>query len=118
MSSMFGSCLKLSLFGQSHGAGIGIVLDGFPAGMLIDMDRLMAEMNRRRPGQNRMTTQRQEADAPEFISGVLNGRTTGQPICAVIRNTGMHSADYGDGVDVLRPAHADGTKQKRRMEQS
>ena len=109
MSSMFGSCLKLSLFGQSHGAGIGIVLDGFPAGMLIDMDRLMAEMNRRRPGQNRMTTQRQEADAPEFISGVLNGRTTGQPICAVIRNTGMHSADYGDGVDVLRPAHADYT---------
>ena len=109
MSSMFGSCLKLSLFGQSHGAGIGIVLDGFPAGMLIDVDRLMAEMNRRRPGQNQMTTQRQEADAPEFISGVLNGRTTGQPICAVIRNTGMHSADYGDGVDVLRPAHADYT---------
>lgn len=109
MSSMFGQHLKLSLFGQSHGAGIGIVLDGFPVGMTIDMDALEAMMARRAPGQNAMTTARREADLPEFLSGVLNGRTTGQPIAAIIRNTDQHSRDYGDGVDLARPGHADYT---------
>ena len=109
MSSSFGSHLKLSLFGQSHGEAIGITLDGFPAGMTIDMDALLREMARRAPGQNAMTTARKEADAPEFLSGVLNGVTTGQPICAVIRNTNQHSKDYGTGVDLVRPGHADYT---------
>ena len=109
MSSSYGQCLKLSLFGQSHGEAIGITLDGFPAGMTIDMDRLLAEMARRAPGQSLLTTARKEADAPEFLSGVLNGRTTGQPICAVIRNTNQRSRDYGDGVDLVRPGHADYT---------
>lgn len=109
MSSFFGQHLHLSLFGQSHGEAIGITMDGFPAGMTIDMERVAAEMKRRAPGQSSLTTPRKEADAPEILSGVLNGRTTGQPICAIIRNTNTRSKDYGDGVDLLRPGHADYT---------
>ena len=109
MSSTFGQQLKLSIFGQSHGEAIGVTLDGFPAGMVIDMDRLLSEMARRAPGQSALTTARREADAPEFLSGVLNGKTTGQPICILIRNTNQRSRDYGDGVDLVRPGHADYT---------
>ena len=109
MSSFYGERLKLSLFGQSHGEAIGITMDGFPAGMVIDMPRLAAEMARRAPGQSKMTTSRREPDAPEFLSGVMEGRTTGQPICAIIRNTNTRSQDYGEGVDLVRPGHADYT---------
>lgn len=109
MSSQFGSFLRLSLFGQSHGEAIGITLDGFPAGLPIDMDALAREMARRAPGQSALSTPRKEADAPEFLSGVLNGVTTGQPLCAIIRNTNQHSKDYGSSVDLARPAHADYT---------
>ena len=109
MSSAFGQYLKLSIFGQSHGEALGVTLDDFPAGMTIDMEQLLAEMARRAPGQSLMTTARKEPDAPEFLSGVLNGRTTGQPICAIIRNTNQRSKDYGDGVDLVRPGHADYT---------
>lgn len=109
MSSTWGQHLRLSIFGQSHGEAIGVTLDGFPAGMEIDKDRLLAEMARRAPGQSLLTTARKEADAPEFLSGVLNGRTTGQPICILIRNTNQRSRDYGDGVDLVRPGHADYT---------
>ncbi len=109
MSSNWGQQLKLSIFGQSHGEDIGVTLDGFPAGMTIDMDRLLSEMARRAPGQSLLTTARKEADAPEFLSGVLNGKTTGQPICILIRNTNQRSRDYGDGVDLVRPGHADYT---------
>ena len=109
MSSTYGQHLKLSIFGQSHGEAIGVTLDGFPAGMMIDQPRLMAEMARRAPGQSLLTTARKEADAPEFLSGVLEGRTTGQPICILIRNTNQRSRDYGDGVDLVRPGHADYT---------
>ncbi len=109
MSSTFGQALKLSIFGQSHGEAIGVTLDGFPAGMVIDMEALLGEMARRAPGQSLLTTSRKEADAPEFLSGVLNGRTTGQPICAIIRNTNQRSRDYGEGVDLVRPGHADYT---------
>ena len=109
MSSSFGQHLRLSIFGQSHGEGLGVTIDGFPAGMAIDTERLLAEMARRAPGQSALTTARKEPDAPEFLSGVLNGRTTGQPICAVIRNTNQRSRDYGDGVDLVRPGHADYT---------
>ncbi|MBP3637127.1 MAG: chorismate synthase [Clostridia bacterium] len=109
MSSFFGQHLHLALFGQSHGEAIGITMDGFPAGMTIDMDRLAAEMKRRAPGQSSLTTPRKEADVPEILSGVLDGRTTGQPICAIIRNTNTRSKDYGEGVDLVRPGHADYT---------
>lgn len=107
MSSFFGSHLRLSLFGQSHGEAIGITIDGLPAGMVIDMERLKREMARRAPGTSALTTARREADAPEFLSGVLNGVTTGQPVCAIIRNTNQRSGDYGAGVDLVRPGHAD-----------
>lgn len=109
MSSAFGQHLKLSIFGQSHGEALGVTMDGFPAGMVIDMEQLLCQMRRRAPGQSQLTTARKEADAPEFLSGVLNGRTTGQPICAIIRNTNQRSKDYGDGVDLVRPGHADYT---------
>lgn len=109
MSSTWGQWLKLSIFGQSHGEAIGVTLDGFPAGMEIDMERLLREMARRAPGQSVLTTARKEADAPEFLSGVLNGKTTGQPICILIRNNNQRSRDYGDGVDLVRPGHADYT---------
>lgn len=109
MSSSWGQHLRLSIFGQSHGEAIGVTIDGLPAGMEIDMDRMLAEMARRAPGQSALTTTRKEPDAPEFLSGVLNGRTTGQPICLVIRNTNQRSRDYGDGVDLVRPGHADYT---------
>lgn len=109
MSSFFGQYLRMSVFGQSHGEAIGITLDGFPAGMTIDMEKLSRQMARRAPGQSAMTTARREADTPEILSGVLNGRTTGQPICAIIRNTNTRSKDYGDGVDLVRPGHADYT---------
>lgn len=109
MSSFFGTNLRLSIFGQSHGEAIGVNIDGFPAGMQIDFEDLAREMARRAPGQNAMTTARKEPDAPEFLSGVLNGVTTGQPICAIIRNTNQRSKDYGAGVDLVRPGHADYT---------
>ena len=109
MSSFFGQHLRLSLFGQSHGEAIGMTLDGFPAGMVIDMARVKREMARRAPGQSDLTTPRKEPDEPELLSGVLDGRTTGQPICAIIRNTNTRSRDYGTGVDLLRPGHADYT---------
>ena len=111
MSSAFGQYLKLSIFGQSHGEALGVTLDGFPAGMTIDMEQLLAEMARRAPGQSLMTTARKEPDAPEFLSGVLNGRTTGQPICAIIRNTNTRSGDYENLMDIPRPGHADYTAQ-------
>ena len=109
MSSTWGQHLTLSIFGQSHGEAIGVTLDGFPAGVTIDMDRLLADMARRAPGQSLLTTARREADTPEFLSGVLNGKTTGQPICILIRNTNQRSRDYGDGIDLVRPGHADYT---------
>ena len=109
MSSFYGQQLKVALFGQSHGEAIGVTLDGFPAGMIIDMDRLSREMARRAPGQSALTTARREPDVPEILSGVLNGVTTGQPLTAIIRNTNTRSQDYGDGVDLVRPGHADYT---------
>ncbi|MDO5143394.1 MAG: chorismate synthase [bacterium] len=109
MSSFFGSYLKVAIFGQSHGEAIGVTLDGIPAGMTLDMPSLLREMARRAPGQSALTTARREADQPEFLSGILNGVTTGQPICAIIRNTNQRSSDYGTGVDLARPGHADYT---------
>lgn len=109
MSSFFGQNLKLSLFGQSHGEAIGITIDGFPAGMTLDMPYILDEMARRAPGRSDLSSARREADQPEILSGVMNGRTTGQPIACIIRNTGARAADYGDGVDLVRPGHADYT---------
>ena len=103
-----GDKLRLTLFGQSHGPAIGCVIDGFPAGVWIDWNRVNAFMARRAPGQNAWSTARREADAPEILSGLdEKGRTCGAPIAALIRNTDSHSADYPDLTVTPRPGHAD-----------
>lgn len=107
MGSIFGNKLKVSVFGQSHAEGIGVVIDGFPSGYKVDFDALEAFMERRAPGRNAQSTQRREADRPEFISGLSDGYTCGAPIAAVIRNTNTRSGDYIGFSDVPRPSHAD-----------
>ncbi|MBE6933756.1 MAG: chorismate synthase [Ruminococcaceae bacterium] len=109
MSSTYGESLKLSIFGQSHSAGIGMVLDGIPAGLPVDMVELQQFLNRRAPGQNDYSTARRETDTPEFLSGISEGFTCGAPISAVIRNSNTRSGDYDDLRDCPRPGHADYT---------
>ena len=111
MSSTYGEILKLSIFGQSHGAGIGMTLDGIPAGLPVDLDQLQTFLNRRAPGRNDWSTPRKEEDRPEFLSGILNGYTCGTPIAAIIRNTNTRSGDYSNLKDCPRPGHADYTAQ-------
>lgn len=107
MSSMTGKNIKISIFGQSHSQGIGVVIDGLPAGIKIDMEQVYAFMARRAPGNNAMSTSRKEADKPEIISGVVENTTCGAPLCAVIRNTNTRSGDYSNLKDCPRPSHAD-----------
>ena len=107
MSSVFGRKLKVSIFGQSHGEAIGVVIDGFPAGFTVDREALRAFMARRAPGQSDFATPRKEADEAEFLSGLVNDVTCGAPICAVIRNTNTRSGDYRELLDQPRPSHAD-----------
>ncbi len=104
-----GDIFRLTTFGESHGEGVGGVVDGMPAGIELDMDLLRAEMERRRPGQSALTTARNEADEVELLSGVFEGRTTGQPIGFLVRNKDHRSEDYEDLRHVLRPSHADYT---------
>lgn len=111
MSSTYGENLKLSIFGQSHGAAIGMTLDGIPAGLPVDTDALQVFLNRRAPGQNDWSTPRKEADRPEFLSGILDGYTCGAPIAAVIYNKNTRSGDYANLKDCPRPGHADFTAQ-------
>ncbi len=109
MSSTYGDNLKLSIFGQSHGAAIGMTLDGIPAGLPVDLEALQAFLNRRAPGQNDWSTPRREADRPEFLAGLLDGYTCGAPIAAVIHNKNTRSSDYSNLKDCPRPGHADYT---------
>ena len=111
MSSTYGENLKLSIFGQSHGPAIGMVLDGIPAGLPVDEEALNAFLTRRAPGQNSWSTPRKEGDAPEFLGGILDGFTCGAPIAAVIHNTGSRSGDYENLKNCPRPGHADYTAQ-------
>lgn len=111
MSSTFGENLKLTIFGQSHGAAIGMTLDGIPAGLSVNVDELQSFLNRRAPGQNNWSTPRKEADAPEFLAGIVDGYTCGAPIAAMIRNTNTRSGDYDNLKDCPRPGHADYTAQ-------
>ena len=111
MSSTYGEMIRLSIFGQSHGAAIGMTLDGVPAGLPVDLDQLQEFLNRRAPGQNDWSTPRKEEDRPEFLSGILNGFTTGAPIAAIIRNTNTRSGDYSNLKSCPRPGHADYTAQ-------
>ena len=107
MSSMYSGNLKLSIFGQSHSDGVGVVVDGLPAGERIDFDALQVFLNRRAPGRNAWSSPRCEADVPEFLSGLVENVTCGAPLCAVIRNTNAHPADYEALRDIPRPGHAD-----------
>lgn len=109
MSGMWGSKIKLSIFGESHGNAIGITIDGIPAGFSIDMDKIMMEMARRAPGKSSLSTPRKESDIPEILSGYFEGKTTGTPLCAIIRNSNTKSKDYSKLKDVMRPGHADYT---------
>lgn len=113
MSSTYGENLKLTIFGQSHGAAIGMTLDGIPAGLPVDFDELQVFLNRRAPGQNNWSTPRKEGDRPEFLAGILDGFTCGAPIAAVIHNTNTRSGDYANLKDCPRPGHADYTAQMK-----
>lgn len=107
MSSVFGNALKISIFGQSHSAAVGVVVDGLPAGFAPDWEALQRFMLRRAPGRSALSTARREADAFEILSGIAEGRACGAPLAAVIRNTDTRSQDYENLRDIPRPSHAD-----------
>jgi chorismate synthase len=109
----FGTLFKLTTFGESHGPAIGGVIDGCPAGIKINMEAIQAEMNRRKPGQSEIVTQRKEPDTVAFLSGIFEGQTTGTPIGFTIENTNQKSNDYSHIKDVYRPSHADYTYEKK-----
>ncbi len=109
MFNSFGNILRLTSFGESHGKGIGGVIDGFPAGIRIDMDFVQKELNRRRPGQSTITTSRNETDEVEFLSGIFEGKSTGCPIGFMVWNKNQHSNDYDNMKELYRPSHADYT---------
>lgn len=109
MRNTFGNIFTLTTFGESHGAAVGGVVDGMPAGINIDIDFIQSELNRRRPGQSSITTSRKEADQVELLSGVFEGKSTGCPVGFVVRNTNQHSADYENLRNLFRPSHADFT---------
>lgn len=107
MSGISGLNIKLAIYGESHGKSIGMVLDGLPPGLALDENKIAAEMARRAPGKNALSTARKEADAVEIQSGFFNGYTTGTPLCALIKNSDQHSKDYSILADKMRPGHAD-----------
>lgn len=109
MSSVWNNKLSVSIFGESHGPAIGVVIDKLPCGEHIDMDELMNFMSRRAPKKDKTSTQRREKDLPQIMSGVYNNKTTGTPLCAFIPNEDQHSEDYGDMSKLARPGHADYT---------
>ncbi len=109
MGSTWGNSIKISIFGESHGAGIGVTLDGFPSGVEYDEAFVLREMERRAPGRNKQSTSRREPDTPRVLSGIYGGNTTGTPICAVIENTNQRSSDYAELASKPRPGHADYT---------
>ena len=104
-----GQIFRLTTFGESHGEAVGGIVDGMPAGIPIDVAFIQQELNRRRPGQSRITTARQEADQVELLSGVFEGKSTGCPIGFIVRNTNQHSNDYDNMRELYRPSHADYT---------
>ena len=107
--SIFGKNFSISTWGESHGKAIGAVIDGVPAGLPLSEEDLAIYLNRRRPGSNAYGTKRNEADAPEILSGIFEGKTTGTPISIMIRNTSQISRDYSNIASVYRPGHADYT---------
>lgn len=113
MGSTFGTIFKLSTFGESHGVAIGGVIDGVPSNVPIDLDSIQAELERRKPGQSDIVTQRNESDTVQILSGIFDGKTTGTSIGFIIPNDDQKSKDYGHIKDVYRPSHADYTYDKK-----
>jgi len=109
----FGKLFKLTTFGESHGVAIGGIIDGCPSGLTLDFEAIQSELNRRKPGQSKIVTQRKEPDTVEFYSGIFEGVTTGTPIGFVIHNTNQKSKDYSHIKDLYRPSHADYTYDKK-----
>jgi len=107
----FGQLFRITTFGESHGEAIGVIIDGCPAQLDVDMDYIQGELDKRRPGQSKITTQRKESDTVKILSGVFEGKTTGTPIAMLIPNEDQRSKDYSHNVDVFRPSHADYTYQ-------
>jgi chorismate synthase len=107
MSFEFGENIKITIFGQSHSEAIGAVINGLPAGEEISISKIEEFMARRAPGRNAYSTKRREADRPKILSGLVDGKTCGAPLCAIIENTDVRSSDYADFADVPRPSHAD-----------
>lgn len=113
MSGVWGDHYKLSIFGESHGKCVGIVMGGLPAGIELDLDLIRKELSRRAPGKSPLSTPRREDDDLEILSGFFRGRTTGAPLCGVIWNKGQHSGDYEELKDIMRPGHADFTARSK-----
>lgn len=113
MANTFGTIFRLTTFGESHGLAVGGIIDGMPAGIEVDTTFVQHELDRRRPGQSRITTKRNEADKVEFLSGIFEGKTTGTPIGFEVRNADQHSQDYENMRCVYRPSHADYTYQSK-----
>lgn len=111
MGNTYGKKFRITTFGESHGKAIGVTIDGCPAGLAIDQSFIQSELDRRRPGQSKITTQRKEGDKAEFLSGIFEGRSTGSPISIVIFNEDQKSKDYSHIADKFRPSHADYTYQ-------
>src|SRR5690606_31433678 len=111
--SSFGKIFSISTFGESHGPAIGVIIDGCPPGIQIDEDFIQSEMDKRRPGQSKIVTQRKESDKVEIMSGVFEGKTTGTPIMLLIKNEDQRSKDYSHIKDKFRPSHADYTYQAK-----
>ena len=109
----FGTIFKLTTFGESHGAAIGGIIDGCPSNISLDLDAIQTDLNRRKPGQSKLTTQRKEADEVQFLSGIFEGKTTGTPIGFIIPNTNAKSKDYSHIKNQYRPSHADFTYDKK-----
>lgn len=107
MASTFGDKIRISVFGESHGEGIGVVIDGLPAGFTVDRDKVLAQMARRAPGKDKTATPRKESDLPRVLSGMAGNTLTGAPLCAVIENTNTRSGDYGNLLTHPRPGHSD-----------
>lgn len=113
MSNTIGKILTFTSFGESHGKGIGGILDGCPAGLELDLEYIQSELDRRKPGQSKIATPRKEDDKVEFLSGVFEGKTTGTPIAFIIWNQNQHSHDYDHLKQIYRPSHADYTYQQK-----
>ncbi len=112
-SNSYGECFRITTFGESHGAAVGVIIDGCPSGLELNNDDIQKELDRRKPGQSKVSTLRKEDDMVEILSGVFEGKTTGTPIALIVKNMSQRSQDYNEIKDLFRPGHADFTYFKK-----